>query len=106
MTELDLLIAKAQRNLSAATVVILVIVLGLLFVPPLFGAPPIDPTVEKLLFVILGGVLGNYAAQNQFWFGRPRQAGIPDAPQSVGPVRNVETMNVTAPAPANPPETP
>lgn len=101
MSELDLLIGKSQRDLSRATLVILVVVLGLLLVPPMFGAPPINQTVENILLVILGGVLGGYAAQNQFWFGRPRSAGVPDPiPAQIGTIERADKVVTAATAPS------
>lgn len=72
-TNVDLLIARTQRNVSVFT---LTIIAGVAYA--LFLGPKLDPTVEKLLFTVLGGLLTAWAMQNTFWFGRPRAAGIPD----------------------------
>ncbi len=98
MTDLDMLIGRAQRNISAATLALVGgVVVALLFLP-LFTPDPIDPTVEKLLYLILGALVSTLSSQNQFWFGRPRNAGVPDPASSgsAGPIANVEHMNVEA----------
>lgn len=85
---IDLLIGQTQRSISWGTLIIIAAVLaGLLLLPKL------DPVVEKLLFVVLGALMSNWATQNGFWYGRPRAAGVPD------PVTTTITT-VTPPPPA------
>ncbi len=70
---IDLLIGQTQRSISRLTLAIIAGVLAALFL-----LPKIDPVVEKLLFVVLGALMSNWATQNGFWYGRPRAAGVPD----------------------------
>lgn len=76
-TSIDLLIARTQRSISTMTLYVIAGVLFALLVLPTFGIE-VDPTVEKLLLVMLGALTSNWATQNGFWYGRPRGAGIPD----------------------------
>lgn len=76
-TSIDLLIARTQRSISTQTLWLIAGVSFALFALPVFGFA-IDPTVEKLLLVVLGALMSNWATQNGFWYGRPRGAGIPD----------------------------
>ncbi len=106
MTDLDMLIGRAQRNISAATLALVGSVVIALLLLPLITKVPIDPTVEKLLYLILGAVVSNLASQNQFWFGRPRSAGVPDPASTVNQVAQVEHMTVEAPKSAPPKDEP
>lgn len=93
----DVLIGRTQRNLSFVVLLVMAWVVWSLFL-----GPKLDPTVEKLLFTVLGGLLSTLAMQNTFWFGRPRQAGIPD-PTAPGTVveSNLNIKQVTPPASVN-----
>lgn len=81
---LDLLIGRTQRFLSVVTLAVIAAVLGALFL-----IPKIDATVEKLLLVVLGALMSNWATQNGFWYGRPRGAGVPDP--SLTEIKTTET---------------
>ena len=70
---LDLLIGRTQRFMSVLTLAIIAGVCAALFL-----LPKIEPSVEKLLLVVLGALMSNWATQNGFWYGRPRGAGVPD----------------------------
>lgn len=83
---IDLLIARTQRSISTRTLTVIALVLA-----GLFTLPTIDPIVEKLLFVVLGALMSNWATQQGFWYGRPRGAGVPD------PVAT--TITTTSPPP-------
>lgn len=103
----DLLIAQAQRAISARTLLIIAGVIATLLFMPLVTDKPIDPVVEKLLYVVLGGLITNWAGQNQFWYGRPRAGGIPDPSGQVTTTREdpdgtktVTSMPALAAAPA------
>lgn len=85
----DSLIARTQRSLSNRTLVVIAGVLAALFLLP------VDQGVRDLLLLVLGALLGGYASQNQFWYGRPRGAGVPD------PVATTITTS-TPPPPAVP----
>lgn len=87
---IDLLIARTQRSHSNGT---LLLIYGV--IAGLFLLPAIDSAVEKLLIFVLGGLVNNWASQNNFWFGRPRGAGVPD------PVSTTITTT-TPPPPAVP----
>lgn len=93
---LDLLIGQTQRSISRWTLVVIAGVLAALFL-----LPTIDPIVEKLLFVVLGALMSNWATQNGFWYGRPRAAGVPDP--SLTETKTTETkttQTTTLPNPA------
>lgn len=99
---IDLLIARTQRSISTRTLTVIALVLA-----GLFTLPTIDPIVEKLLFVVLGALMSNWATQNGFWYGRPRGAGIPDPvattittttpPPPAVPTTTITTTPVTPP---------
>lgn len=69
---IDGLIARTQRSLSNRTLIVIAGVLAALFLLK------VDSGVRDLLLLVLGALLGGYASQNQFWYGRPRGAGVPD----------------------------
>jgi hypothetical protein len=71
--DIDHLIATTQRNISLIT---LTIIGGVTYA--LFLGPQLDSVAEKLLFTVLGGLLTAWAMQSGFWYGRPRNAGVPD----------------------------
>lgn len=79
------LIARTQRSLSNRTLVVIAGVLAALFLLK------VDSGVRDLLLLVLGALLGGYASQNQFWYGRPRGGGVPD------PVST--TITTTSPSP-------
>ena len=92
MNDLDSLIANAQRNITYGYILLFTLSLAAL----IFMPKPIDPQTNTLLVTLLS-VLGTILVQqSSFWFARQRSAGVPD-PTSVGPVSNVENMNVAAP---------
>lgn len=84
---IDGLIARTQRSLSNRTLMVIAGVLAALFL--LEG---VDSVVKDLLLLVLGAVLGGWASQNQFWFGRPRGAGVPDP--SLTETKTTETKTV------------
>lgn len=84
---IDGLIARTQRSLSNRTLVVIAGVLAALFLLK------VDSGVRDLLLLVLGALLGGYASQNQFWYGRPR-GGVPD------PVST--TITTTSPRPPEP----
>jgi hypothetical protein len=73
MTQLDLLIARTQRNNTYLYALIFVLSISLLIFLP-------DPSeVAKTILIASSATLGTILImQNQFWYGRPRGAGIPD----------------------------
>ncbi len=91
---IDLLIGRTQRNLSRATLAVIAGVLAALFL-----YPKIDPLVEKLLLVVLGALMSNWATQNGFWFGRPRGVGVPDP--STTTIETNTSIKTGPSAPAN-----
>jgi hypothetical protein len=84
---IDLLIGQTQRSISRWTLAIIAGVLAALFLPP-----KIDSVIEKLLFVVLGALMSNWATQNGFWYGRPRAAGVPNP--SLTEVKSTETKTI------------
>jgi hypothetical protein len=73
MTQLDLLIGQTQRNITYVYAVIFVLSIGLL----IFLPSPSE--VAKTILIASSATLGTILImQNQFWYGRPRGAGIPD----------------------------
>lgn len=88
---LDLMTGHAQRDLSRGT---LLVIAGVLYA--LFLGPNLDALAEKLLLVMLGGLVTAWAGQNQFWFGRPRGAGIPN-PETT--TTTTTTQQTTVPMP-------
>lgn len=98
-TSIDLLIARTQRSISTQTLWLIAAVCFALFALPIIGLA-IDPTIEKLLLVVLGALMSNWATQNGFWYGRPRGAGVPDP--ALTETKTTETKTVettTAPLP-------
>jgi len=73
VTQLDLLIARTQRNNTYLYALIFVLSISLLIFLP-------DPSeVAKTILIASSATLGTILImQNQFWYGRPRGAGIPD----------------------------
>jgi hypothetical protein len=73
MTQLDILIGQTQRNITYVYAVIFVLSIGLLIFLP-------NPSeVAKTILIASSATLGTILImQNQFWYGRPRGAGIPD----------------------------
>lgn len=96
---IDGLIARTQRSLSNLTLMVIAGVLAALFL--LEG---VDSVVKDLLLLVLGAVLGGWASQNQFWFGRPRGAGVPDP--SLTETKTTETKTVETKTAAASTETP
>jgi hypothetical protein len=99
---LDLMIGHTQRDISRGT---LILIAGVFYA--LFMGPKLDPLAEKLLLVVLGGLVTAWASQNQFWFGRPRGAGIPDpslTETKITEKKTIETETKTAAAPIIPAE--
>ncbi len=96
MKDLDTLIANTQRNLTYVYWLLFAAVLGtLLFLPR-----PLDESIKTLL-ITLAGILGTLVTmQNQFWFSRPRVAGIPD------PATTTTTTVTTPSTPVKPEDTP
>jgi hypothetical protein len=97
-SSLDMLIGRTQRFISVVTLIVIAGVLA-----ALFALPKIDSTVEKLLLVVLGALMSNWATQNGFWYGRPRGAGVPDPPLTG--IKKIETTRTTetTTAAGNPP---
>jgi hypothetical protein len=84
---IDLLIGRTQRSISTGTLwVIAGVLAALLFLEG------VDAVVKDLLLLVLGALLGGWASQNQFWFGRPRGAGVPDP--SLTETKTTETKTV------------
>lgn len=74
MNEIDLLIAKTQRNLTFAyCLLIAVVLLAFLFLPK-----PLDEATKTLLSIVLTALIALVQQQNAFWFARQRAAGVPD----------------------------
>lgn len=73
MNALDLFIARTQRNTTYLYACIFVLSIGLLIFLP-------NPSeVAKTILIASSATLGTILImQNQFWYGRPRGAGIPD----------------------------
>lgn len=90
---LDLMTGHAQRDLSRGT---LLVIAGVLYA--LFLGPNLDALAEKLLLVMLGGLVTAWAGQNQFWFGRPRSAGIPNPETTTTTTTTQQTTVPTPPA--------
>jgi hypothetical protein len=99
-TNVDLLIAKTQRSLSQRTLMLIAGVILLMILLP----KPLDPLVKDILLLLVGGLVGNWGAQNQFWYGRPRTSGVPD-PSAPGTTVESNTRIVqqtpAAPQPAD-----
>ncbi len=100
MNNLDLLVGQTQRNLTYAYWALFGGVLAaLIFLPR-----PIDESIRTLL-ITLAGVLGTLVTmQNQFWFARPRVAGVPDPTTTVTtstgmPPDPVVAVTTTVPTP-------
>lgn len=73
MSQLDLLIAQTQRNNTYVYAFIFVLSIGLL----VFLKDPSE--VAKTILIASSATLGTILImQNQFWYGRPRGAGVPD----------------------------
>jgi hypothetical protein len=89
MTTLDLLIARTQRNNTYLYAFIFVLSISLLIFLP-------DPSeVAKTILIASSATLGTILImQNQFWYGRPRGAGIPDPMTTT-----ITTQNPPPPAP-------
>jgi hypothetical protein len=83
---IDFLIARTQRSLSNRTLIVIAGVLAALFLLK------VDSGVRDLLLLVLGALLGGYASQNQFWYGRPRGAGVPDP--SLTETKTTETKTI------------
>jgi hypothetical protein len=96
-SQIDLLIGRTQRSISTGTLwVIAGVLAALLFLEG------VDAVVKDLLLLVLGALLGGWASQNQFWFGRPRGAGVPDP--SLTEIKTTETKTTeTTTAPLTPP---
>jgi hypothetical protein len=73
VNSIDLIIARTQRLITVLTLALIAGVVVAIFI-----VTDISATVEKILIFILGGLMGGYATQSQFWYGRPRAAGVPD----------------------------
>lgn len=73
MTQLDILIGQTQRNITYVYAGIFVLSIGLLIFLP-------NPSeVAKTILIGSSATLGTILImQNQFWYGRPRGAGVPD----------------------------
>lgn len=91
----ELLIGRTQRSISVWT---LVVVAGVL--AAIFAVNGVDPLVKEILIFVLGGIMNNWATQTNFWYGRPRGAGIPDPTNTettTKETKTVETETKTSP---------
>lgn len=96
---MDLLLAKTQRNITYAYVLLFAFALGaLLFLPK-----PLDDSTKTMLITMIG-VLGTLITmQNQFWFARSRPAGVPDP--TVPTTTTTQITQTTQPTEVPPNET-
>jgi hypothetical protein len=101
MSPLDALIARAQRNITYAYIVLFAgAIAALLFLPR-----PLDDSTKTLLITLLG-VLGTLVTmQTQFWYARNRTGGVPDPATTTTTTEtpNAITTTTVQPAPAAPP---
>lgn len=93
MDAVDKLIANTQRNVTYLYMALFAAAIaGLIFLPK-----PLDDSVKTILITMLG-ILGTLVTmQNQFWFARPRSAGVPDPTVITTTSPPGQTVSVTNP---------
>jgi hypothetical protein len=99
VSQLDLLIAQTQRNNTYLYAGIFVASIGLL----IFLKDPSE--VAKTILIASSATLGTVLImQNQFWYGRPRGAGVPDPATTTTTTEtpNATTTTTVQRAPAGP----